>query len=92
MLVLTNKRVFVRYGILQVDVVDIHFSKIESVELERMPPGFIMGYSNVVIYGTGNRMIVIPYVANGPQVRRAYNELTLNSEAESSQRTDNPEK
>jgi uncharacterized membrane protein YdbT with pleckstrin-like domain len=77
MLVVTNNRVFVRYGILQVDVVDIHFDKVESVELERMLPGYLMGYSNVIIMGTGNRFIVIPYVANGIEIRRAYNEQTL---------------
>jgi hypothetical protein len=77
LLVITNKRILVRYGLLQVEVVDIHFDKVESIELERMPTGYIMGYSNVVIMGTGNRYIVIPYVANGPELRRAYNELTL---------------
>ncbi len=80
MLVLTNKRMFFRYGILQVDVVDMRFSKIESVELERMPPGYIMGYSNVVIMGTGQRYIMIPYVANGPEIRQAYNRLTLSDD------------
>lgn len=75
--VLTNKRVMARYGILMVDVVDIHFDKIESVELERMLPGYILGYSNLVLMGTGNRMVVIPYLANGPALRRAYNETVL---------------
>ncbi|MGB4057045.1 MAG: PH domain-containing protein [Alphaproteobacteria bacterium] len=77
MLVVTNKRVLVRYGLLQVDVVDLHFDKIESVELERMLPGYIMGYANVVIMGTGQRYVVIPFVANGIQIRRAYNEAVL---------------
>jgi len=80
MLVLTNKRMFFRYGILQVDVVDIRFSKIESIELERMVPGYVMGYSNVVIMGTGQRYVVIPYVANGPEIRQAYNRMTLSDE------------
>lgn len=80
MLVLTNKRMLFRYGILQVDVVDIRFDKIESVELERMPPGYIMGFANVVIMGTGQRYVVIPYVANGPEIRQAYNRLTLSDE------------
>ncbi|NCT41181.1 MAG: PH domain-containing protein [Alphaproteobacteria bacterium] len=75
--VLTDRRVFVRYGILQVDVVDIRFSKIESVELERMLPGYILGYANLVVMGTGNRYIVIPFIANGVQIRRRYNEMTL---------------
>ena len=80
MLVLTNKRMLFRYGILQIDVVDMRFSKIESVELERMPPGYIMGYSNVVIMGTGQRYVVIPYVGNGAALRQAYNRMTLSDE------------
>ena len=82
MFVLTDRRVFVRYGILQVDVVDIRFNKIESVELERMLPGYIMGYANLVVMGTGNRYIMIPYVANGLEIRRSYNRLTLEDDSE----------
>ncbi len=77
MLVLTNKRVLVRYGILQVDVVDMRFDKIESIEMERMLPGYLMGYANVVIMGTGQRYIVIPYVENAREFRQAYNRMTL---------------
>ena len=77
MLVLTNKRIMVRYGLLQMDVVDIRFNKVESIELERMLPGIIFGYANLVVMGTGNRYIVIPYVANGQQIRKAYNEMVL---------------
>ncbi len=80
MLVVTNKRILTRYGILQVDVVDLHFKAIESIELERMLTGYLMGYSNVVIMGTGQRYIVIPYVANGPTIRRTYNNLVLGEE------------
>ena len=78
--VLTNKRIFVRYGILQVDVVDMRFSKIESIELERMPTGYLMGYANLVVMGTGQRYITIPYVSNGPEIRQAYNRLTLSGD------------
>lgn len=87
MLIVTNKRVFARYGLLQIDVVDVHFDKIESVELERMLPGFIMGYANIVIMGTGNRYIVIPYVANARQVRRAYNEQVLTDDESDKEET-----
>ena len=82
MFTLTDRRIFVRTGILQVDVIDIRFSKIESIELQRMLPGYILGYSNVVVMGTGNRYIVIPYVSNGVEIRRSYNRLTLSDEDE----------
>lgn len=77
LLALTNKRVLTRYGILQVDVVDIHFRNIESVETERMLPGQIFGYANIVITGSGNRYIRVPFVANAVQFRRAYDEISL---------------
>lgn len=80
LLVLTNKRILARYGILQVDVVDVRFRHIESVELERMLPAFIMGYANIIIMGTGNRFIYIPYIANGIAFRRAYNEMVLDED------------
>ena len=73
----TNKRMLARYGLLMVDVVDIHFEKVESIELERMLPGYLMGYSNLIVHGTGNRLIVIPYVGNAAKLRRAYNESVL---------------
>lgn len=79
MVAVSNKRVFARYGLLQVEVVDIQFDKVESIELERMLPGYLFGYSNVVIMGTGNRYLRIPFVANGPQIRRTYNEMVLGS-------------
>lgn len=77
LLVLTNKRVLMRYGILQVDVVDMRFKNIESIELERMVPGFLLGYSNVIVMGIGQRVIRIPYLSNAVTFRRAFNELVL---------------
>ena len=83
MVAVSNKRLFARYGLLQVEVVDIQFDKVESIELERMLPGYIFGYSNVVVMGTGNRYIRIPFVANGPEIRRAYNEQVMGGGAQS---------
>jgi hypothetical protein len=77
MLAVTNKRILARTGILQVDVIDMHFDKVESVELKRMLPGFLLGYSDVVLMGTGNRYLVIPFVRNGVELRKAYNEQAL---------------
>ncbi len=77
LLAITNKRVLARYGLLQMDVVDIRFSKIESIDLERMLPGHIFGYATVVVMGTGQRFIRIPYIANAEAFRRYHNEITL---------------
>ena len=92
LLVLTNKRIVARYGILQVDVVSMRFKHIESIELERMLPGFLLGYANVVIMGTGNRFIVIPYIENGIAFRRAYNEMVLDDDDIDDQAVDRAKK
>lgn len=80
LLAVTSKRILVRQGLLQMDVVDIRLSKIESIDLERMLPGHLFGYANVVIMGTGQRLIRIPYIANAEAFRRFYSELSLADE------------
>lgn len=80
LLVITNKRVLARYGLLQMDIVDIRLSKVESIELERMLLGHIFGYANVVVAGTGQRFIRVPYIANADIFRRFYNERVLAEE------------
>ncbi len=80
LLAVTNKRVLARYGLLQMDVVDIRLSKIESIDLERMLPGHIFGYANVVVMGTGQRLIRVPYIGNADKFRRFYNEMVLSEE------------
>ncbi len=77
LLALTNKRVLSRYGVLQVDVVAIQFDRIESIEMERMLLGQILNYATVVILGTGQRTIRIPFIANAAEFRRKYDEVTL---------------
>ena len=76
-LAVTNKRVLARYGLLQMDVVDIRLSKIESIDLERMLLGHILGYATVVVMGTGQRVIRVPFIGNADVFRRYYNEMVL---------------
>lgn len=80
LLAVTNKRVLARYGLLQMDVVDIRLSKIESIDLERMLPGQLFGYASVVVMGTGQRLIRVPYIGNADNFRRFYNEIVLSEE------------
>ncbi len=80
LLVVTNKRILARYGLLQMDFVDIRLSHVESIDLEHMLPGHIFGYANVVVMGTGQRLIRVPYVSNSDEFRRYYNEIVLANE------------
>ena len=80
LLAVTSKRILARQGLLQMDVIDIRLSKVESIDLERMLPGHIFGYANVVVMGTGQRLIRVPYIANAEAFRRFYNEMALANE------------
>ncbi len=82
LLMVTNKRVLARYGLLQMDVVDIRLSKIESIDLERMLPGHVFGYASVVVMGTGQRMLRVPFISNAEEFRRYYNEMVLSQEGD----------
>ncbi len=79
-LAITNKRILSRYGLLQMDVVDIRLSMVESIDLERMLPGHMFGYANVVVMGTGMRQLRVPYISNADAFRRYYNEMVLATE------------
>ncbi len=75
MLVLTDKRVLLRRGILTLDTVQMRLSRIESVELEWTPMGRVLGYSIVVITGTGSRVVAIPFVSDGPAFRKEMDDM-----------------
>ncbi len=74
LLVLTDKRVFLRHGILRVDTIQIRHSRIESVETEKTITGRLLGYAAVVIYGTGSRRTAIPFIADALEFRNELDE------------------
>lgn len=77
LLAATDKRVIIRHGILFLDVIQLRYSKIESVELAWTLIGEMLGYASVVITGTGNRMTIVPFVADAVEFRRSINEILL---------------
>lgn len=68
-LILTDKRVLIRRGIVTIDTVQMRLNRIESVELEWTPAGRILSYAIVVITGTGSRVTAIPFIADGQAFR-----------------------
>lgn len=74
----TDKRIFVRSGWFYADMIELRYAQIESIELGIMPTGQIFGYGNVVITGTGQRRIIIPFVANSVQFRSKVNDILVN--------------
>lgn len=77
LLALTDKRVIVRHGIVNLDVVQLHYNRIESVEVFRPIMGRILGYGTVLVTGTGSRVTGIPFVANADAMRTAIDEVVF---------------
>lgn len=74
----SDKRVFVRSGWFYADMIELRYTQIESVEVGIMPIGQIFSYGNVVVTGTGQRRIIVPFVADSVQFRSKVNEILVN--------------
>ena len=77
LLAATNKRIIMRAGIMNLDVIQLRYSKVESVEVAWTIIGQFLGYATVVITGTGSRVIMIPFVADAQQFREAVNQQLM---------------
>lgn len=74
----TSKRVFIRSGILYADMIELRYSQIESIEVGINPIGQIFGYGAVIVTGTGQRRVMIPFVANALDFRAKVNDVLVN--------------
>lgn len=79
-LVLTNKRVFIKFGYFNKDLIQIRISRLESAHLERPFVGQLLGYSTVVVLGTGSGRIPVDYIANGRSFVKELEDITLANE------------
>lgn len=77
LLAATDKRILMRSGIINLDVIQLRYSKIESVELAWTLIGQFLGYASVVITGTGQRVTIIPFVADALQFREEMSAILL---------------
>ncbi len=74
----TNKRIFVRSGILYADMIELRYSQVESIELGITPIGQIFGYGSVIITGTGQRRVIVKFVSDAIDFRRIVNDILVN--------------
>lgn len=64
-LVLTDIKVLSRFGFLTRDWTQMRIERIENAHLEEPIVGRFLGYSTVVVSGTGAGSIAVPYVIDG---------------------------
>lgn len=73
----TNKRIFIRSGILYADMIELRYAQVESIELGITPIGQIFGYGNVVVTGTGQRRVIVPFVTDAIGFRKKLNDILV---------------
>lgn len=75
LLVVTNQRILVRSGVLLADMIQLQFTRIESVETQTTLIGQLFGYTTLMVSGTGSRLAFLPFVENAHSVQSIINEL-----------------
>lgn len=79
-LLLTDMHVIVRSGIAFADLMQIRYSKIESVNIHVTLIGQLFGYGAVVIKGTGDRDVMVPFIRNASEFRNALQKRLIDEE------------
>lgn len=74
----TDKRIFIRSGILYADMIELRYAQIESIELGITPIGQMFGYGSVIVTGTGQRRIIVPFVSGAIAFRQKINDILVN--------------
>lgn len=76
--VATDKRIIVRSGILYADMIELRYNQVESLELGITPLGQIFSYGSLILTGTGQRRIIVPFIANALEFRARVNDILVN--------------
>ncbi len=74
-LIIKNKQVILRTGMLVRKTVDIPLSKIESIDISQTIIGSLLGYGSLVITGTGGTRHFIHQLSNPLTCRRYIEQL-----------------
>jgi uncharacterized membrane protein YdbT with pleckstrin-like domain len=78
-LVITDKRLISKYGVVSTHSIEIRFNKIETVRVTQGLVGKIFNYGDIVVTGTGSTFDPIRRIVNPMGFRAALNEaLELN--------------
>lgn len=69
-LVITNRRVIQKFGILSISTEELKNAKIESVEIKQSVAGRILGYASIYFSGTGTSDVVFETIADPWEVKK----------------------
>jgi len=73
-LVITDKRLIVKHGVLSIHSIEIRFDKIETVHVNQGLLGRMLNYGDILVTGTGTTLDPIPDIADAQRFREALNQ------------------
>ncbi len=75
LLVATDKRVIIRVGIINLEIIQMRYAQVESSEVASTIPGRFLSYSSVFVSGTGGHTLAVPYISNATEFRKTVSEI-----------------
>jgi len=72
---ITNKRIIVKTGVLQIRTVELSIEKIETINAEQPILGRILRYGDIIIVGAGGTIEKYQRVANPIRFRKKFQEV-----------------
>ncbi len=72
--VVTNKKVFIKYGIISITSLEINLDKIESIGVNQDILGRICGYGTIIVSGTGGTQQFFNFIDNPIEFRKSVSE------------------
>lgn len=79
-MVVTNKRVVSRFGVLLVKTEEIKNTQVESIETNQSIIGRMLGYADIYFSGTGSSKVKFPTIANPWKTKSRIEEVTNTSQ------------
>jgi uncharacterized membrane protein YdbT with pleckstrin-like domain len=73
-LVITDKRLIAKFGVVSTQSIEIRFDKIESVKVKQGLLGRILNYGDIIVTGTGSTFDPIRHIASAMKFRMALNQ------------------
>ena len=73
-LVITDKRLIAKYGMISTHSIEIRFDKIETVQVKQGLLGRLFNYGDIVVTGTGSTFDPIRNIASAMKFRTALNQ------------------
>ena len=74
-LVITNRRIIAKVGLISRHTIEINLSKVESISVSQSILGRLLNYGDLEIVGTGGTREPILYISEPLMFRRKYDEI-----------------